>query len=52
MKPLEAYLMVQRKLFAKIVKMPRGEQLRLNGGVVNVPVPVDEVAAAIKKSTS
>ena len=48
-KPLEAYLMAQRKLFAKIVKMPRGEQLRLKGSVVNVPVPVDKVAAATKK---
>ena len=48
-KPLEASLMAQRKLFAKIVKMPRGEQLRLKGSVVKVPVPVDKVAAAMKK---
>ena len=41
--------MAQRKLFAKIVKMPRDEQLRLKGTVVNVPVPVGKVAEAMKK---
>ena len=48
-KPSEAHLLAERKLFAKKVKMPRGEQLRLKGGVVIVPVPVDKVAAAMKK---
>ena len=48
-KPLEAYLMAQRKFFAKIVKMSGGEQLCLKRSVVNVPFPVDKVAAAMNK---
>ena len=48
-KPSEAHPMAQRKLFAKKLKTPRGEQLRLKGGVVILPVPVDKVAAAMKK---
>ena len=49
-KPSEAYQMVQRKLFAEIVKTPRGEQLRLKVSMVNVPVPYDKVAAVMKQN--
>ena len=49
-KPSEAYLMAQRKLFAKIVKTPRGEQLRLKVSMVILPVPVDKAAATMKQN--
>ena len=38
---LEWYLLSLRKLFAKIVKMPRGEQSRWKG-IVNVPIPLEK----------
>ena len=46
---LEGYLLSPRKLFAKIVKMPRGEQSRLKGSIVNVPIPLEKVFSSIKK---
>lgn len=45
--PVESYLVAQRKLFAKIIRMPKGQQQKLKGSVVNVPVAAENVASVL-----